>query len=619
MSGHLYVPAGSLGLEGFLYKGHTYTYFGLFPSMLRIPIFLFTHSLDGKLTGCSLLLAWLLTGTFTSMLIWRTRVMVRGEALMGRAEAATFGILIAAQLGGSVLIYLGANPWVFSEDKAWSVALSVGALFTLLGVLERPSWQRVTVCGLIILATALTRAVEGYACILGAVLVALWFAFSRSAREQRSWWRAMAGIAALALLAGCVVSWAKSGVLVGQAVKEYVDFHVLHQNQINGGEYFSPLYFPTNLWSYLGPTGVRFTGYFPFITLPAGPPAAIGGVDFFFLERSSSVLTSMPLLVGLAFMAVVGAVRRYVDPVVAMLRLLLVAAAVGTGAVLFYGTVTNRYLGDFLPFLFLASGLGLVFLWSKVVGRSRRVWLSLSAVILALAVFEIVANVAIAIGPNFDWTSAQATRYIEAQRSFGNVLGSPPSDRVLRGDQLPAWAPADSLFVAGDCNALYLSNGERPIHEPFGETLHLNWLPVEEGKGYANLLDATFGPPDPPSERGIVAATIGATSVLIHSTANGSKDVSVWLTVRDPQFPGTSRHEKISISSTARIGILSDIYKHSLKLSLDGKLLYSNAMAAGAPAVIHGGPSAASPAITLRRVSTPASATPLCTSLLAAH
>ena len=54
MSGHLYVPAGSLGLEGFLYKGHTYTYFGLFPSMLRIPIFLFTHSLDGKLTGCSL-------------------------------------------------------------------------------------------------------------------------------------------------------------------------------------------------------------------------------------------------------------------------------------------------------------------------------------------------------------------------------------------------------------------------------------------------------------------------------------------------------------------------------------------------------------------------------------
>ena len=73
---------------------------------------------------------------------------------MGRAEAATFGILIAAQLGGSVLIYLGANPWVFSEDKAWSVALSVGALFTLLGVLERPSWQRVTVCGLIILATA---------------------------------------------------------------------------------------------------------------------------------------------------------------------------------------------------------------------------------------------------------------------------------------------------------------------------------------------------------------------------------------------------------------------------------------------------------------------------------
>ena len=68
-----------------------------------------------------------------------------------------------------------------------------------------------------------------------------------------------------------------------------------------------PAVLPDQRLSYLGPTGVRFTGYFPFITLPAGPPAAIGGVDFFFLERSSSVLTSMPLLVGLAFMAVVGA------------------------------------------------------------------------------------------------------------------------------------------------------------------------------------------------------------------------------------------------------------------------------------------------------------------------
>ena len=545
--------------------------------------------------------------------------MVRGEALMGRAEAATFGILVAAQLGGSVLIYLGANPWVFSEDKAWSVALSVGALFTLLGVLERPSWQRVTVCGLIILATALTRAVEGYACILGAVLVALWFAFSRSTREQRSWWRAMAGIAALALLAGCVVSWAKSGVLVGQAVKEYVDFHVLHQNQINGGVYFSPLYLPTNLWSSLGPTGVRFTGYFPFITLPAGPPAAIGGVDFFFLERSSSVLTSMPLLVGLAFMAVVGAVRRYVDPVVAMLRLLLVAAAVGTGAVLFYGPVTNRYLGDFLPFLFLASGLGLVFLWSKVVGRSRRVCLSLSAVILALAVFEIVANVAIAIGPDFDWTCAQAraisrrrgasaTSWEVRPRTASSAATSCLLGRLRTRSSSPVTA---TRSISRTASVPSMSPSGRPC-----TSTGCRWRKARD-------TPICWTPPLVPRIRRrnvgssqLQLARLRSSFTQRRTVRRTSQSGSPFETL---SFPGTSRHEKISISSTARIGILSDIYKHSLKLSLDGKLLYSNAMAAGAPAVIHGGPSAASPAITLRRVSTPASATPLCTSLLAAH
>ena len=70
MSGHLYVPWGALGLEAFVHDGHQYTYFGLFPSLIRIPILLVTHRLDGRLSAISLLIAWIVAGSVSALLLW---------------------------------------------------------------------------------------------------------------------------------------------------------------------------------------------------------------------------------------------------------------------------------------------------------------------------------------------------------------------------------------------------------------------------------------------------------------------------------------------------------------------------------------------------------------------
>ena len=43
-SGRLDVPNGTLGIEGFLHNGRTYTYFGVWPSIIRMPVLLVTHS-----------------------------------------------------------------------------------------------------------------------------------------------------------------------------------------------------------------------------------------------------------------------------------------------------------------------------------------------------------------------------------------------------------------------------------------------------------------------------------------------------------------------------------------------------------------------------------------------
>ena len=149
--GHLYIPDNTIGIEAFKHGGHQYTYFGLFPSLIRMPILAVTHGMDGKLTGPSMFIAWLTTAVFSSALLWRIRIIAVGEAVVTRAEAISYGILMASIMGGSVLIFLGANPFVYNEDFAWSVALTTGSIFALLGVLERPSWWRVGGSGLLVL------------------------------------------------------------------------------------------------------------------------------------------------------------------------------------------------------------------------------------------------------------------------------------------------------------------------------------------------------------------------------------------------------------------------------------------------------------------------------------
>ncbi len=304
--GHLYVPNGSLGEEAFVHDGRQYTYFGIFPSLLRMPILLFTHSLDGRLTALSILLAWLVTGVFSSLLLWRVRLLVRGPAILGRAEATTYGVLVAAIMGGSVLVNLAASPWVYSEDIAWSAALMIASLFALLGVLEAPSWGRVSGAGLLILAASLTRGSTGYGCVLGAMLAAAWFLSGRGGKDKRRWWYAVLLAGVIPLAVGFAVSWAKFGVLYGYPLHDQVYFNTQGLKDIKGS-YFSVRYLPTTVATYLAGSGLHLSTIFPFITLPLHPARALGNVTLYGTEEVTSVPGSMPLL---ALLTIWGLIER---------------------------------------------------------------------------------------------------------------------------------------------------------------------------------------------------------------------------------------------------------------------------------------------------------------------
>ena len=570
LSGHLYVPDGSLGIEAFLNGGHQYTYFGIFPSLLRLPVLAVTHAFDGRLTAPSMLLAWVVTGLSSAVLLWRVRILIRGSAVLGAAEAVCCGVLVASVNAGSVLVVLAGTPKVSHEDLAWSVALTVATLFALLGVVERPSAPRLTLAGVVVLGAALDRSPTGYACIIAMLLVAGWFGLGRAGAQNR---RAVIPLAAMGvgiLALDGLVNWAKLGMPYGLSEANQVWTQVNAHRRLylasNGGNAFSLHYLPSTLAAYLDPLGIGVSSHFPFLGLPDHPARAVGAVTLDQSYPTASVPAAMPLLFLLSIWGLVCAFRpRPVGRVQAM-RLLLVATAAGTAAVLLFGYIADRYVADFLPFLALASMIGLVDVWRRFEGTGRPARMVGVLAIVALGAFGVWVNVGGALTPSGLWTSAQAAAFVRAQQALG---GAPP---VRRGDTLPEWAPAGTLFATGSCSGLYVSNGFDYSTVPGQQLQHETWIPVEQPTGTVHVLEVTRngaieagGPP-------AVLATYGTTSVVLEPTGTDR----VRLALRGPDLPDVPYPPSVTPSVELRPGvptyfvITTDPHLHTIEASGQG-------------------------------------------------
>jgi len=589
LGGHLWVPKGSLGIEAFVHGGRDYTYFGLFPSLIRLPILAVTHSMDGRLTAPSMLLAWIVTGLFASLLLWRVRVLVRGDAAIGWAEAVASGMLVAALTGGSVLVYLASAPRVSHEDLAWSAALTIGTVFALLGVLERPSWSRVGASGVLVLATSLDRAPTGYACCIAAALVAGWFALPRNRASSGRWIVPMGLIAVVPMAVVGVINWLKVGVPFGLSESDQVWTHInVHRQKYlaaSGGSGFGLRFLPTTLTAYLQPGGVHFQSAFPWITLPTSPAHAVGNVILDDTYPTDSLTASMPLIVLLGVWGTITAFRPHPIGRLALTRVLLVAMVAATSGVLLFGYVANRYLADFLPRLALAGSIGLVDVWRRLDGRSRRVRRGALAAILVLGAFGIWANFGAAITPSALWTTAQSRNFLTTQLQFSpGATGS----MVRTGDRLPYFAPAGTIFAISGCSGVYVSTGYSYAVVPQQQLMHETWNPVVQGPGIDHQLHVVFPRTVQPGDSAVTLLTWGGTRVQVVSAGINR----VRTVVEDPGGPAgvwpplSTAPAQIVPGRTYNMEIVTDPNLHSILVGgLGGGVVHY--LAGPGPAVVH--------------------------------
>jgi hypothetical protein len=349
-----------------------------------------------------------------------------------------------------------------------------------------------------------------------------------------------------------------------------VDEHRRQFLAANGGKAFSVRFIPSTVIAYFRPDGLRITDVFPFITLPATPPRAIGHAVLDMTYRTASVPASMPLFFLLGIWGTVTTFKRRAVGRIALLRIPILAATAGTVGVFVWGYIADRYLSDFIPLLFLASAVGIADVWRRLDSRPRRLRTGVTAVVSALAVFGIVSNVAIASTPGdvLAWKGSLVQRYVQRQESLSTAMGNPISANVLRGSQLPATAPADKLFVLNNCAALYLSNGEQ--YNP--------WIPVAFGSPLEHVFTVSFYRPATTIDQ-IPLLAIGRN--LVSTLALQYRGRQVRLLFSDPLFPAVSNWITVKLGRMYRITADADIPRQDLSVEVDGQTVISSTVSSG--------------------------------------
>lgn len=498
LDGRWDVPAKTLGIERFEVRGRSYMYQGPFPALLRLPVVALTDRFDGRMTVASMLAGFSVAVGGVIALHWRIRSLLQGVGRpLPRSEAWLTGALTFAATGGSALLFVASRAWVYHEAIIWGTAWALISLAAVLSCLRQPNSRHFVLAAVAAALSLGSRSSVGLGPVVAIALVAVghslvWLA--TRVRKRRAGvgqfldhFRWLAGDAANRRIRPLVAASAAVAPLAAYAAVNWIKFRtafsIPFQSQgftlvdpsrqamldANDGSYVGLQFVATTLPQYLRPDAIGLSSAFPFVDFPALAPVQ-GGAVFDLVDRSTSAPVAMPLLVILALVAVVAMVRPAWGAATAVdssglgvLRVPALGALASTALILPFPYIANRYLADMVPFLAVAGLAGAQVLFARSGAWQRR---TRSVVVTAL-VAALVAGTWVNLGlgliyqrlysPNADEDVIAA--FLDTSFDLPQAIGLDPPIPITQGDTLPGHGERGQLFIVGDCDGLYLSDG----------------------------------------------------------------------------------------------------------------------------------------------------------------
>ena len=383
LRGHLSVKPSQLPFECFVHNGKCYGYFGVTPSLLRIPFLPLLDSFKQSMTP--LFISSALTLATASILATLRHLLIRVD--LGGARIALVAIG-AIGLGPASVLMLVARPAAYEEAIAWAVGFMCLAIYYFLRW-----WEEQRICRYLgILVSLVLSANARPTAIAFAVIIGLGIAYRLGSNRGRD----VATIRKLVLLSGTVMALPLLtcvGVFLvkfGQPLPSFLlDEQVggrfaapwwIHIRKLDHNQLQSLRFVPTALYAYFRPDTVVLDKAFPWVdfrfrTAFVGfqyHPAPITYVALtkgsLYVESVSSLTATMPLaFLGAVYSLGIAArsVVRGRQPVLLRIRssvhslswhaIVIMAAGGSFFVTLTNSSISDRYLADAYPLMALLA------------------------------------------------------------------------------------------------------------------------------------------------------------------------------------------------------------------------------------------------------------------------
>ena len=407
LHGRLWVAKKYLPGECFFVEGHCYGYFGLVPSIARIPLVMALGVEQSEMTAVFLSIG-------AGISIWAAldlcRRVLHRESPVNDQLAAGFMGVAAIVLGPGSVLMLVSDAYVYQEAIMWSIAgMMVAVNLFWRWWTEGKDRQYIGAVIALVVAAGSRPTAAAVGVILAGGLVLVRF------MRGRLGWRTLAGALILGLLPilAMVGVWSVKFGTPTPSWDSYEgrDFEFVQYNiaQNDGQLGNSARFVPTAALAFFRPDSLRLQSDWPFIRFRFGrpygrnqleritylPPANRDSIN---VEPIVSVTDVAPIpLIATAMGAIAIALRR-------RQRFELLVLLALTSPIIIMATsptIATRYLGDFYPLLAVGTAFS-----ATLVPRLRRsswnVRTVVTAVVVALTIISV--PIATALAAQYNWT-----------------------------------------------------------------------------------------------------------------------------------------------------------------------------------------------------------------------
>ena len=302
--GHWNLRFEDLYIEAFKIHGEYQTYFGIWPTLLRMPVLAITNRFDGALTGPSILVAVAVALAASAGIQWELRSMfdapnhVEAPDPLDRRDhvgvvevfdqlqpitlsrgqwfaTAGFQMMLGT---GSVVAFLASYPLVYHEMEMWGIAGGLASAWAVIRFSRAPSVRAsMFLCAATAIAI-LSRPSVGVGVLV--TIAVVWILRALRWKRRGASLRHLVTLAVAAMLPlamFCLMNNARFGTPLSVPLDKQVftmgdaahHFPGNPQRQLamasNHGSLFGLHYLPTTVVQYLRPDAFRFDSQFPFI------------------------------------------------------------------------------------------------------------------------------------------------------------------------------------------------------------------------------------------------------------------------------------------------------------------------------------------------------------------